>query len=140
MDYTRRDLGLLIPALAVSQAPAQSRVQTSMALRLQDMPVRTSSHMRSRAILKGETHTAFPVDVHQSELDAGQAPHPPHRHVHEEILMLRSGMLDVTIGGKTTRLGPGSVAYIASNDEHGWRNTGASVAEYFVIALGEDKV
>ena len=44
--------------------------------------------------------------------------------------MIRSGMLDVTIGGKTTQLGPGSVAYIASNEEHGWRNTVAGVAEY----------
>jgi quercetin dioxygenase-like cupin family protein len=103
------------------------------------MMVRTSGKMRSRAILKGETHSKFPVDLHETELAAGQAPHPPHRHVHEEILMVRSGMVTVNIAGEVSELGAGGLAYIASNEEHGWRNTGSTDAEYFVLALGDDK-
>jgi len=48
------------------------------------------------------------------------------------------GALNVTMDGKTTRLTPGSVAYVASNHEHGWKNPGHGPAEYFVIALGRD--
>ena len=48
-----------------------------------------------------------------------------------------AGTLDVTIEGKTTRLTPGSVAYVASNELHGWKNPGADRAQYFVIALGQ---
>ena len=55
------------------------------------------------------------------------------------MIMIREGMLDVTIAGNTTRLGPGSVAYVASNEEHGWRNAGTDRAKYFVLALGRDK-
>jgi quercetin dioxygenase-like cupin family protein len=53
--------------------------------------------------------------------------------------MLREGTVDMTISGKTTRLGPGSVAYIASNELHGLINNGTDAAHYFVIALGDDK-
>lgn len=74
-----------------------------------------------------------------TELGPGQSPHAPHRHVNEEVLMLRRGILDATFGGKTTRLTAGSVIYMESNMEHGWRNPGTEPAEYFVIALGKGK-
>ena len=66
------------------------------------------------------------------------APHAPHHHTHEEILMLRSGQLDVTIQGVTTRASAGSVVYVNSNEEHGWKNPGPARAQYFVIALGRE--
>jgi quercetin dioxygenase-like cupin family protein len=52
--------------------------------------------------------------------------------------MLRSGILDATITGETTRVTAGSVVYLASNDLHGWRNPGPGPAQYFVISLGGD--
>ncbi len=92
-----------------------------------------------RQILNGGTHTEFQIDLHESELPAGEAPHAPHHHVHEEMLLIREGSLDVTISGKTTRLGAGSIAYIASGEEHGWRNVGQTTAIYLVLALGDDR-
>ncbi len=59
-----------------------------------------------------------------------------HHHVHEEMIVIREGTLAVTISGKTSELGPGSVAFVASNEEHGWRNIGKSRARYMVMALG----
>jgi len=35
-------------------------------------------------------------------------------------------------------LRPGSVAFVASNEEHGWRNVVTSRTRYFVIALGRE--
>ncbi len=52
--------------------------------------------------------------------------------------MIREGTLEVTIAGRSTTLGAGSVAYVASNEEHGWRNSGTSPAQYFVLALGQN--
>jgi quercetin dioxygenase-like cupin family protein len=43
------------------------------------------------------------------------------------------------MNGETTRLTPGSVVYVASNDLHGWKNPGQEPARYFVMALGGDK-
>ena len=44
--------------------------------------------------------------------------------------------MEVTISGKAAMLGPGSVAYMASNEEHGWRNAGTTGALYFIVAFG----
>ncbi len=68
--------------------------------------------------------------MHMTELPAGQAPHPPHHHEHEEMVMIVEGTLEVTISGRSVKLGPGSSAYVASNEEHGWHNTGTSRALY----------
>lgn len=91
---------------------------------------------KSRAIFSGATHTDFPIEIHETDLAPGMMPHAAHHHEHEEMVLLREGTLDVTIKGNTSRLTPGSVAYVASNEEHGWKNVGDGRAKYFVIALG----
>ena len=138
MNYTRRDLGLLLPALAVASGRAQQKALPSKAFKYEDLPVRGNGPNQSRAVMNGTTHSGFPIELHISELGPGQSPHPPHQHVHEELLMLKSGVLDATILGETTRVTAGSVVYLASNDLHGWRNPGPDPAQYFVIALGGD--
>ena len=50
--------------------------------------------------------------------------------------MIREGTLEVTISGRTVKLGPGSAAYVASGEEHGWRNVGKTRAHYFIVTLG----
>lgn len=137
MTYSRRDLGFLLPLAAAATAQAQkSAVVPSKAFVYEDLPVKVNGANKQRAVLKGETHSGYPIELHLTELGPGQAPHPPHKHVHEEMLMLQDGALDVTINGQVTHLTAGSVAYVASNDEHGWRNPGTTHAQYFVIALG----
>ena len=141
MNYSRRDLALLLPAVAAASAQAQTDGQLlpARAYKYEDLPVKVNKTSKGRAVLRGDTHSGYPVELHLTELDPGQAPHAPHRHVHEEIFMLREGTVDMTISGKTTQLGPGSVAYIASNELHGLINSGTEAAHYFVIALGDDK-
>ncbi|HEY2014923.1 MAG TPA: cupin domain-containing protein [Bryobacteraceae bacterium] len=141
MNYSRRDLGLVLPALAATAATAAAEpgnALPSKAYKYEDLPVKVNGQNKARAVLNGETHSGFAVEMHLTELGPGQAPHPPHKHVHEELLMLQTGMLDVTITGQTTRVNAGSVVFLASNDEHGWRNPGTERAQYFVIALGKD--
>ncbi len=141
MNPSRRDLGIILPALAAATASAQekeNKTLPSKAFKYEDLPVKINGENKSRAVLNGETHSGFPIELHMTELAAGQAPHPPHQHVHEELLMLQQGTLDATIKGQTTQVTAGSVVFLASNDEHGWRNPGPGPAQYFVIALGKD--
>ena len=139
MNYSRRDLRLLLPILASAGAVAQTKTALpSKAFKYDDLPVHVSGQNKGRAVMQGDTHSSVPVELHLTELGEGQAPHPPHKHVHEEMLLLQSGTVNVTINGQTTRLTPGSVAYVASNDDHGWRNPGPGRAQYFVVALGRD--
>ena len=138
MNYSRRDLSLLIPALAAGRAKAQSPGLPSKIYRFEDLTVRPSGENRMRPVLEGETHAGVPIELHITELTPGKAPHPPHRHVHEEMIMVHEGTLEVTIGDRRGRLGPGSVAFVASNEHHGWKNVGTTRALYFVLALGKD--
>jgi quercetin dioxygenase-like cupin family protein len=136
MNYSRRDLALLVPALAAAQQPP--KVLPLRVFKYDDLPVRVNGENKARAVMKGETHSGFQIELHMTELGPGQAPHPPHKHVHEELLMLKDGSLDVSVSGQTTHVTAGSIVYVASNEMHGWRNPGDGPAQYFVIALGND--
>jgi mannose-6-phosphate isomerase-like protein (cupin superfamily) len=148
MIITRRSLNSLFP-LAVGVPAALPRFLRDLSLArrnlnsqaypFETLAVHENGPFRSRAILTGETYSGFALDLHESELPAGKIPHPPHQHPHEELLLIREGQIDITVAGKTTRLSSGSAAYIAPNELHGWKNTGAGTASYFVMALGDDE-
>jgi quercetin dioxygenase-like cupin family protein len=142
MNFTRRDLRLLLPALLAGAADAQQKeVLPSKCYPLDQLPVKTNpaTHNETRQILDGATHDGYPVEVHLTTLPPGNMPHPAHHHVHEEMILIREGTMEVTIMGKSCRLGPGSSAYVHSNEEHGWKNVGDSPAQYFVLAVGREK-
>lgn len=146
MKLTRRDLAAVFPALAAAQsAAAQAQAPTkekltlgSKAYRFEDLAVKVNGQNRSRDVFNGKNHSGFPLDIHITQLGPGQMPHAAHHHVHEEVVMLQTGMLDVTIEGKVTRVTAGSVVYVNSNEEHGWKNPGPEPAQYFVMAVGRD--
>jgi len=139
MTYSRRDLCLLVTALAASPGvAAQKTALQSKAFPYEEMPVRKRDGNESRPVLSGELHNGCYLEVHQTRLAPGQMPHPAHHHLHEEMFLVREGTLEVTIGGQSTPLGPGSVGFVGSNDDHGVRNTGTTHAEYFVVELGKD--
>ena len=139
MKYTRRDLSLLLPLLAAADAPAQKPALTSKTYAFDELPVKTTKNGgSSRAVLNGAIHDGCPLEMHITELAPGMAPHPPHHHGHDEMVIIRQGTLAVMINGKTTTLGPGSVAFAASGEEHGWKNIGNDKAMYYVIAMGKD--
>jgi quercetin dioxygenase-like cupin family protein len=139
MNYTRRDLSKVLGVLAAARASAQSAVLPSKTYLYESLTVRNNGANQQRAVFKGETHTGFPVELHETDLAPGEAPHPPHNHVHEEMIIIREGNMEVTISGNTSKLGPGSVAWVASGEQHGWRNVGTTRARYMVMALGREK-
>jgi quercetin dioxygenase-like cupin family protein len=121
----------LVAAAVKAQTPPLATLP-SKTYRFEDLVLKGTS----RAVFDGLTHSGFHVDLHETELAPGEAPHAAHRHEHEEMIMVRQGTLEITIEGKVSIAGPGSVVYAASNDLHGWKNVGATKAQYFVIALG----
>jgi quercetin dioxygenase-like cupin family protein len=138
MDFSRRDLSFVLPLLAAAKGAAQNRVLASQMHRYEDLKVEVEGPNRGRAILEGETHAGVPIELHETELAPGQMPHPAHHHVHDEMILVREGTMEVTINGRSATLGPGSVGFVASGEEHGWRNVGTNRARYFVLAVGRD--
>jgi mannose-6-phosphate isomerase-like protein (cupin superfamily) len=137
VDRTRRSLLQSVPMLATLSAFGADLSQiSSFAKPYGELPVHQNGPNESRPILDGLLHTGVHLEVHETTLGAGMEPHPPHRHEHEELFLLMKGTVAVTIEGKTTMIGPGSAAFIHSNELHGVRNPGPEKAQYFVIAVG----
>lgn len=137
MDYPRRNFLTVLAGLAASQGlAADPAILLSKVYRFEDLPVRAGGGNRFRPVLEAVTTGGYQLEIHETDLGPGAAPHAAHHHAHEEIFLVREGTLEVTIVGRSSQLGPGSVAYVASGDEHGIRNAGAGHAQYFVIALG----
>lgn len=138
MQHSRRDVGLFLPVVAAFQASAQEGKLPSQIFEFESLTARPSGpegKNKARSMFNGKTHAGFSIEMHQTELAPGMAPHPPHHHAHEELILVWQGTVEVTIAGKTAKLGPGSSAYVASGDEHGWRNVGSTKAIYYVMAL-----
>jgi quercetin dioxygenase-like cupin family protein len=142
MRPSRRDLAFLLPSLAATRIQAQPTDLSSKAYQFDELPIKASGPggvNKTRAVLKGNLHHAFPIEVHETELPPDGAPHPPHKHVHEEMFVVLVGQVDFMVNGVTTRLGPGSVGFASKEDEHGLHNGTDSMCRYIVIELGDDK-
>ncbi|MEO8026150.1 MAG: hypothetical protein ABI823_06735, partial [Bryobacteraceae bacterium] len=95
MEISRRNLSLLLPLLAAAEASGEPSPQPSKTWRFEDLVLKG----KTRAVLAGATHTGFEFDMHETELAPGDEPHGAHRHVHEEMIMIREGTMEVTING-----------------------------------------
>ena len=137
MNLTRRNACLLLPMLGTLKAWSSSEAALPTTVRtFEQLHAQKDAGATFRAILEGQTHTGDYLEVHETVLEPGAGPHPPHHHVGEEMFLVSSGTVEITINGKSTRLGPGSAAFVASNEEHGLRNAGSGPAQYFVVTLG----
>jgi quercetin dioxygenase-like cupin family protein len=142
MTISRRDLGLLLPALASATAaqptPAQSKVLPSKVYRTEQIPYTGDDRKRGRKFFLGTTHAGFNLDMHETIIGPGEISHPPHKHVNEEIILIFEGTAEVHIEDKTDRATAGSVVFFASNELHNLRNVGSTPCRYYVIELRAD--
>ena len=142
MLVNRRELCATLPGMMLSAClAAQDKDQEQNSLRsgaytFENLPVQVSNDAQFRQVLKGKLATGESLEVHETTLPVGGAPHPPHHHVHSEMWLIREGTVELTIKGQNYRLGPGSVGFVHSNDEHGIKNVGTTPATYFVVAIG----
>jgi quercetin dioxygenase-like cupin family protein len=90
---------------------------------------------RIRSLLDTTTITLDRLEVHKTTLAPGGSPHPPHRHPHEEMMLVEHGTLEVTQEGAVRTAKTGALIFEASGELHGLRNIGADSAVYWVIAI-----
>jgi mannose-6-phosphate isomerase-like protein (cupin superfamily) len=156
MKCSRRDLGLLLPAIvaasasrAIAQqgAPAGGAdsveklpVMKTHAFKFDELAVTANGQNKQRRMFTAKTHTGFKMESHQSDIAPGEVNHPPHQHLREEMMLIREGVMELTISGKPYRLGPGDVGVIGSNEMHNAKNVGTTRAQYFIVNIGRDDV
>jgi mannose-6-phosphate isomerase-like protein (cupin superfamily) len=151
-QINRRDLGLMLSAFAAlgaSTSEAQSSAPSSgdptlahsEIFAFEKLPVRAGANdMATRAVIRGTLATGEHIEVHETMLPPGEMPHSPHRHTHSELLLIREGKLEVTSDGKQGLVEPGGVIFTASGVLHSLKNVGTVPANYFVVAVGLQKV
>lgn len=145
MNLNRRDLMSLLPgalllARDVPDSPGQAPANSlpSAVFPFASLPVHASPTVVTRPILKGKLATGESIEVHETTLPPGGAPHPGHHHVHSEMWLIREGTVEITIEGRAHRLDGGSLAFVRSNEEHAVTNPADKPATYFVVAVGPE--
>ena len=93
---------------------------------------------RQDVVRSGRLATGEAVHIHGSMQPPGVQPGPPHAIQHAEFILVTEGTLEVAHDGKTERVGPGSIIYIAYGTLHQARNAGPGAVKYTVIAIGGD--
>jgi mannose-6-phosphate isomerase-like protein (cupin superfamily) len=142
MPVTRRELCSILPAMLIpavlrsGDSAAQEESVPSAVYPFEKLAVHTPNGAEIRAVLKGKLATGESLEVHETTLPPGGRPHPPHHHIHSEMWLVREGTVELTINGNSQRIGPGSVGFVRSNEEHGIKNAGTTPATYFVVAVG----
>jgi quercetin dioxygenase-like cupin family protein len=138
MQLSRRDLAVLLPALAAGNAaaqPQQLKTLPSKVYHSSKLPYDGDEKKKGRQFMDGVEHAGFHLEMHETILGAGIQTHDPHKHVHDEIVILVEGTAEALIEGKTDTVETGSVIYFASNQMHSVRNIGATPCRYYVIEL-----
>jgi quercetin dioxygenase-like cupin family protein len=86
-----------------------------------------------RDVLDGPTDTVDKLHVHITTLRPGTDSGAPRRHLQEEVIVVKEGLVEAHIDGRTQTAGPGSVFYFAANAVTRLRNAGDGPATYVVI-------
>jgi uncharacterized protein (TIGR02246 family) len=131
---TRRLALLGAGLLLATPAGAQEPVLGSVAITWDEiLALPTGSGGRARQLMRLPTATLDELEMHVTWLPAGQTTHAPHTHPNEEVIVIREGTLEAFQNGKRTRVGPGSILFMASNQPHNVVNVGDGTAVYHVI-------
>lgn len=100
-----------------------------------DLPETPRPYGASKPFFSGPTPNLGHFSVSVTRLNPGQAPHPPHEHAEEEVILIKEGTAKITMAGKTYDAPAGTVTYYAPNTHHGIV-AGSGPVTYFVIRWG----
>jgi XRE family transcriptional regulator, regulator of sulfur utilization len=133
-----RDMVVAILAASVTLsisafARSEATVMSSSVFDWNTIPVTQTKTGFVRRFFQAPTATLDELECHVTTLNPGESPHSPHKHVDEELIIIKEGTVEAMLNGETRRVGPGSVIFQASNQMHGLRSVGDGPAIYHVI-------
>src|SRR5271170_166572 len=148
-EISRREMCVGLSAIAAigTKAEAQTTavptpsgtLSQSKVFPFDQMPVRKMANGgESRDILRGTLTTGEVIAVHESQQPAGMAPNTPHTIKHSEVMVVIQGTLLFEHDGKSDKVGPGGVIFVAPGTLHTVRNAGDGPAQYCVVQIGGD--
>jgi len=143
MTLTRRDMCILLPALmatattyAAEGDAGKNETLKSAIYNLKDLKPEISEGHEYIPVFEGTTSNGQHMTLHESFLGPGATVHGPYSHPGDEMFLVREGTLEVEMEGKRSQVGPGGIAYVASNTVYSIRNTSKDWTRYFVFLFG----
>ncbi len=138
---TRRDLFvaaisifIAVAGLALAQSDGKPVMHSSV-FNWADLKAVPTKMGERRTVFDAPTPGLANFECHITTLNPGEAPHPPHRHAAEELMIIREGTLEALQGEKTNLVTAGGIIFQASNEYHGLRNAGTNRATYYVFSI-----
>jgi len=97
------------------------------------MPVQQTAKGESRQIFSQPMAWLSKIDMHATTLNPGEVSHLPHIHRSEEIILMRSGHVQMYINGRHYPASAGDLVFLASGNPHALENKSTERCEYFAL-------
>jgi mannose-6-phosphate isomerase-like protein (cupin superfamily) len=135
---TKRDLlvgtvSACLTLAGITLAQSKKPIMPSSVFDWNTIQAQTTKTGSRREFFDAPTATLDRFECHVTTINPGEAPHDPHRHPEEELIIVKEGTIEAMQNGVIKRVGAGSMIFQASNDFHGLRNVGQTPATYHVI-------
>jgi len=124
---------LTTAAVFVFAQPTAKPLMRSCVFNWSNLKVETTKVGEKRQVFDVPTATLERFESHITTINPGEAPHVPHQHPEEELMILKQGTLEVMQAGVTNRVETGGMIFCASGEMHGMRNIGTVPATYYVV-------
>jgi uncharacterized cupin superfamily protein len=138
---TRRDLfvavvsiSIAVAGIALAESGGKPMMHSSV-FNWDNLKVVHTKVGERRVVFDNPTPGLAEFECHITTLNPGEAPHPPHHHAAEELMILKEGSLEALQSEKTTLVKTGGIIFEASNELHGLRNPGPGRAVYYVFSI-----
>ena len=96
-------------------------------------PIKEETRIK-RQILEGSTTSLSWFEVHATTIEPGKAAHPPRVFDDVEVLVIvKEGMVKMTINNANKIMGEGSIGFVMPGDTSGIENAGSTAATYYVL-------
>ncbi len=97
------------------------------------LPVTPTANGERRAVFDGPTTTLDNLHCHVTTLKPGMNSGEPRKHLQEEVIIIKEGLVEAHIDGRVLTAGPGSIFFFAANAVTRLRNAGEGPATYIVL-------
>jgi quercetin dioxygenase-like cupin family protein len=135
---TRRELLVAIISVSatlgvVGFAQSQKPIMQSSVFDWNTVEAKPTKVGARRDFFDSPTATLDQLECHVTTINPGEAPHAPHQHPDEELIIIKEGTIEAMQNGVVKVAPAGSIIFEASNQLHGLRNVGKTPATYYVV-------
>lgn len=125
---------LLFVVCCTMNISAQNQPLPSHAYDWKTISVENVATGEQRQFLDGPTKTLEHFEIYVTSLAPGKTSHKGRVYAdREELILVKEGKVGITINNQEKVLGPGSIALVATGDEHSMYNAGTDTASYYMI-------